>query len=1078
MSMKFRIMRFLFLSVLTLSFSQAFGQEFIKSPGMIHFNRANYDSALIEINKWIVSHPGESDIAKYYLAESYYNIGMRESGLVQARNGFRQAHQFFQDVLNYSDLKTKYPKIYYSAQLKTGWCFFRRAETGERPADLLNVAYNSFLRLDSDAPDSLLLQSRFMAGESRYQGGLLVKYESIWPVPDPEKISQTISILRQAEDSFSKVMQIETAPELAKLSAEIRIQDVKYEMGKIYQAVPEEIFGQITDPAKKSSAREMTEDFFKLNMYPELLGEYGSDLRASFREFLVYSQAMVDLNRFFATFNPEDRLSALENLDALTSTSYDREIKFRQANADHNTSQLNGNDAFFDLYQNDERSFYFQAISASDPVGDAEMYFWLGSVQFIVNRETGIDNFQTFIRRSIETTEPRISALLENALYWRGVLFLEANRNDKSKLYDLKQLLQNFSPRDESLANKKDLLLKLTQLELGEDVRSDILQTRGLDKAVEMIQYLLRRASTVVGLDRIHYLTQLNRLFDVTRSEMANETNFYEGIAKSLEAEIQGDDDEKKNKFRESANILSRVGPPFNDEADYIRGRSLFFAERYDEGKNVLKKVVNEKRSLRSLFYFAEYLRVRGFGEAAKLCFESIKQKTQGNPDGRFWFQNAEAAINLCQNRADGSSELSGLRYKDVEFPEKLLGEQANSYEELADPKFLRFQRLQRSLELMQKFSMPKKKHYALANAPRTSLFKTGTLLSLPSFLNDMLLKETSSLELFVMYPEGSNVPVSVTLNGHELNQIDANRFKSDVLELGETVNLEVRHADSYLFKREFDIVTPGKQILSIPLTKKVNFMLSQQAGLPINHSSYADRLDKNWIIQNNPHQLPDMSELNTDLSNTLTLRDVTFFPPKNAYLVVDSKLTSGLRVYDSSGARAEEGDEIFELDFTKYDANHLLEPEGVSIDALGNLYITDFATHRVVIFNIVGKYVSHFGSFGTNSESQAGEPIKLMYPTRITIEQDTVGVPFTRANGESEMASRPTYILVADRNGIHRCDLQGHFLETIVSPDGSEIMKGGFYSLAVENYGSRAKLYIGIRETSEIKGYSAAPRQ
>ena len=160
-----------FCVILILS-QVSYAQEFTKSKGMVFFNRAVYDSAIIAINQWIPEHPDEEDIAKYYLAESFYNIAMSESQTTSARQNFRQAHRFFQDALSYSGLKVKYEKLYYSAQIKTGWCFYRRAETGERPSDLLNIAYNSFQSIDPSIPDSLKLPAYFLAGESRYRAGV------------------------------------------------------------------------------------------------------------------------------------------------------------------------------------------------------------------------------------------------------------------------------------------------------------------------------------------------------------------------------------------------------------------------------------------------------------------------------------------------------------------------------------------------------------------------------------------------------------------------------------------------------------------------------------------------------------------------------------------------------------------------------------------------------------------------------------------------------------------------------------------------------------------------------------------
>ena len=1075
MNTKNKVICLSFILFTLLITSSIQSQEFIKSRGLMLFNRGDYDSSIVVIKNWLLTKAKEPELAKYYLGESYYNLAMRETQVRLVRDYFRKANQYFQEVLGVSDVKKNYPKVYFGSQLKSGWCFFRRAETGERPADLLNVAFNSFIRIDSNAPDSLILQANFLAGESRFREAILRRFDAFWPEISTDKINKTIDNLREANTYYKKVLQLDS-DDLMKLVTEIRITDVKYELLKVYQSVPEPMFSQIVDDGKGNSSRETALNLASAINYPSILSKFKSSQRNAFLEFLFYTQGMVNLNQFLMTFNPQNRLDAIDNYNQVSSNEFGLELKFRQGNLDHTTTQPGDNDNFFSLSQNDRQSFYFQALPSSSLSDYSESYFWLGAVQFIANRNTGINNFQSFILRSIERTEPRISALLDQAQYWRSILYLDANRGNKASLRELKLSLENFDPKNSEISQQKDLLLNLTQLELGEDIRSEILRSRGVEKAVEMIQFLLPKAASVTGINRLNYLKQLQRIFAITQSEMTNETNFFEGIANSLEAEIQGDEDDKKNLFSKSADILTKVRGTYVDEANYIRGRSLFFAEKYDAAKNVLKGVINEKRSLRSLFYFAEILRAKGFGDAAKLCFDVIKDKTRTNQDGRFWFENAEAAIRLCVNRADGSSELSGLNYRNVEFPDNLLSGQENSYEQLADPKFLRFQRLQQSLDLLKKFSLPKKSLYAFAQAPNTSIFKKGSLTSLPSVLNEILRKETSFLELFVLSGEGTDSPIRATLNDVELLRIGENKFKSDVLELGETVELIVRQQGSYMYKKVFDVVKPGKQIISIPMTKKVKFQLMAQPGKPTNYAEFEHRLDKNIVIRNEIKKIPVNSELMLDFSRKINFRDVAFSAIHNRFYVVESSLKNGIKMYDESGGRFV-SDEVFRFDFSNYDMTSLQEPEGICLDNQGNFYLTDFGANRVVSFDSTGKYRYHFGKFGDNENREEGDKIRLMYPTRINIEEDATGVSFTNEIGETEIVSRNPYLFIADRNGIYRCDLDGQYLETILRPNNSDIFSGSIYALGVENYGSAARLFIGLRESFQVKSFSAIPQ-
>ena len=180
--------------------------------------------------------------------------------------------------------------------------------------------------------------------------------------------------------------------------------------------------------------------------------------------------------------------------------------------------------------------------------------------------------------------------------------------------------------------------------------------------------------------------------------------------------------------------------------------------------------------------------------------------------------------------------------------------------------------------------------------------------------------------------------------------------------------------------------------------------------------------------------------------------------------------------MYDESGGRFV-SDEVFRFDFSNYDMTSLQEPEGICLDNQGNFYLTDFGANRVVSFDSTGKYRYHFGKFGDNENREEGDKIRLMYPTRINIEEDATGVSFTNEIGETEIVSRNPYLFIADRNGIYRCDLDGQYLETILRPNNSDIFSGSIYALGVENYGSAARLFIGLRESFQVKSFSAIPQ-
>ncbi len=1063
------------LSMLTAGTGLA--QEFTKSLGMVYFNRAKYDSAATEIKNWITQYPESQDIATYYLAECYYNLGMDEPQAGKSRESFRKAYTAFQEVLKYTSLKDRYPKIYYSAQLKKGWCYFRRAETGEQPPVQLDLAFNNFIAVEKQAPDSIQVQADFMAGESRFLEGYLRKFDALIITNSQMDFNKIITVLNEALVYYNKVLANPKASAVMKLTADIRKNDIDFELGKIYQVCPETLFGQLNDNQKKNTATETALSRLRQVHYADLLNRYPDFQRSPYRDFLYYAEAMKWLNIYFITFQYEDKQQILSALAKVQLNELEKETKFRLGNADHNTTQLDDNENFFNLYQNDNRSDYFAALPTGAALDIGEAYFWLGTVQFIANQNAGIDNLNSFIQRfQSRSDNPRLIALLDYARYWRGMLYLEAYRNDRARLLELKRYLTEFKPTMPGLTLQCDLLKKLVQLELGDDVWRDILNSGNSPEwfkdAVQIIQYLLRRAAMVVSVNRQHYLDQLNKIFYYTSFQKSNETVFYQGIAKSLEAEIQGDEDVKIRMFQESARLLATVEEPYKNEADYIRARSLFFAKNYNDAKKVLRYLINEKHSLRSLYYFAEVLRQSGQGNAAKDCYEVIKQKTQTNPDGKFWFYNSEAAINMCLNRVDGSGELNGLDYANVIFPDRLLDQVANSYEQLADRQFVRFQYLQESLMLLKKYVLPKKMVYVASVAPLNSIFKQDAIAAVPPILNELLRRETSIIDIFVLLQESPTSAFDVQINNQAARQIASDHFQSTLLSVGDHVTISIRQNDYYNYQSEFDIITPGKQEIVVPLAERVSFRPALPSGMPLTYLAFPKRLDHNVIIQQRDFKIPADSQLLRDLNSSLQLRDVVFDPKLQSFLAVDFKQLRALRRYDQTGSQSE-SDPLLPLQFGNYDLQQLQEPEGITLDFDGNIYITDFAAHRVVVFDSLGRYLRYFGGYGKNNPEQSAAA-HFVFPTRITIEQDLQGFDATM-NGEKTRVFCHPFLLIADRYGVHRCDLQGNYIETVIEPNTTELPPGEIYALGIQNYGRNAKMYVGVRkEANRVLSYSA----
>ena len=1075
--MKLCLKILLLILVPVLEVGQVFSQEFTNSPAMAFFNQGKYEQAAREILRWIPQHPEEEGIARYYLGEAYYNLGVQESRKGKAQEFFRKAHTEFDRALKFPGLKSEYPKVYYFSQLKKGWCYFRRAESGEQPQILFDNAFKDFLSLDSDAPDSMAYQANYMAAFARLLESRLRRFSSVFPETDISEVNRAVSVLLEAKKLFHRVAVNSPRGTMLSFFAAVQESNANFELGKLYQNLASEEFERIADENKKSTPLQTALYYFDQAKFEGLKARLPATEKERLESLLHYLEALKWLNRYFVTFAAKDKQNFLAQLRLAEASIPRAEAAFRRGNADHNTLQIEGNEAFVNLYQNSDASYYFKALPRGSRPGIDESYFWLGSVQYVVSRPEGIGNLNSYIQQHMtEFRDPRVLALLEYARYWRGVLYLENYRSNMQRLRELKNFLTVFNPKIPLIEKRKNLLLKLTQLELGERIEGVVISgtqtAAGLSEALEIIRYLLRRAANYTGVSRLHYLDLVARMFQITSEQRSNETLFYQGIERSLRAEIQGDDEEKIRFFLESAEILSMVKPPYKDEADYIRARSLFFAEKYDEAKKIFIRLINEKHSLRSLFYFGEILRLQGYGDAAKRCFEVVKEKTLNNPEGKFWYLNAEASISLCENKKEGFKELQNVNIEGVEFPDRLLPDPASSYEKLADRKFVLYQYLQESLEVLRKFGLPKLMIYPSANVLANSMWKDRIYPGLPPLFDEMLRRETSVLEVIVLARPEEIPQLEVKVNDVPLQALREGVFESKRLNVGDRVVLTISGPTSYLFKKEFYISKPGRETLWAPLTPRVTFRPASAVQPELTIYRLPERMDRDYIVQKASFTIPEDSQLEQDLRRDFYLRDVVFHPVLKSFLVTDARYVRGFRRYSISGERLEDA-EYFDVDFGDYEPGQFLSPEGLALDSEKTLYVTDFGAHRVIVFDSTGNYKYHFGDFGRNTPDRLGQEIRLAYPTRIAVEEDQQGVSVKQDSQEIRVF-RNTYLFVADRYGIYRCDREGHYLETVLDAQSANLEPGELYALGIDGYGEGARLFLVDRKTGQIRVFQA----
>jgi hypothetical protein len=76
------------------------------------------------------------------------------------------------------------------------------------------------------------------------------------------------------------------------------------------------------------------------------------------------------------------------------------------------------------------------------------------------------------------------------------------------------------------------------------------------------------------------------------------------------------------------------------------------------------------------------------------------------------------------------------------------------------------------------------------------------------------------------------------------------------------------------------------------------------------------------------------------------------------------------------------------------------------------------------------------------------------------------------RSNGQRVYSEK--HILVADRNGIHKLDSKGNYLDSPIEAGQHGLERGDFYGIAIDGYGIGSRLYLADRKNNKIKVFKA----
>ena len=1064
------IMRKTLLGVIGLlcinGYAQTPKMSFYQSRGLTLFNQGAYAEAVDTLEAWRGKYASDQGIAAYFIGESHYNLALAQTNRAEARRLFHAAYAAFTQAQNSADLASERVN---TVQYKAAWCLYRLADLNDRPMQQWHDASRRFSALCNGATDSLSVQAGLLASESRFRLARTHRFaliEAQQPSVMKDAAQQAVNHLRQAEVELRKLGDIHQLPQRFQATVLWQEKMIVFERARLYQSMPEAVFQGITDSEKGRSAFSTA-----IDQLIRLQGEEDADALALagsslWRDQFAILNAYAQLQHFLLTGQDVQERVINVTLDGLVAETQPGVKLLLRGFRDYNRPI-------------DQPEFIRLANSQQSPFAASgaqltEAWYWLGWTQFILNKNESQATFSRFIANAQSLkADWRTGYLLEDAEYRRFLIQFDEIIGQKAAMRQLADALERFSPSQGAVIRQTQLLKQLIRVFLEdrnkiEDIWMNALQgsaAEKIDQALNLVKRLLIRATRVTGRQRQPYLDYLDALLTLTEGHQPEQSRFYRGLTQFLRAEIQPSTKGKREGYQAAATALEQVKGAYRHEAHYIQARSYFAAAKhardageervlYEKARPLLEELIRVQKSLRSLYYLGEIYRLGENHLAARACYEQVEMHAENQPGGQFWSENAKAAILMCQDV--GQREvLSSLHIEDVVFPENLLEIEGEviSLERFADKEFVRRQFWQETIDLFMRYGWEPKRVFPSRNMPQIpgSAFR---LCDVTYPVQEKLGVIASGLNLKILGEHLSALP-QVFLDERELLPDAEGQFKYAPIRLNQDSEIRIVSPGTFPYICQHRFNRPGMENMTVALAERVSFKSVSALDHVPARIDLSGRFDGNDLFQTGNQPLSDGTQLIQHFKSDIYFRDVVFSPLHQRYLVLRSRAPF-VSVYRNDANVTHEGK------LTLYGGGELESPEGIDVDRDGNLYITDWKTHHIVIFNKNGRFVRKFGQPGRNQKQERGQAVLLHYPKRIGIVEDIQGL----ANGESHIY-RPIYMLVSDINGIHLVDGFGQYWETLL-PQGS--LGVNLYDLKVEGYGKDTQLFVFDRFGQVIK--------
>ena len=1037
------------------------------AAALSYYDQGDYETAIQKLTEHTQQYVAESGIAAYYIAESHYNLALRPMTERDVCIMHLNATLDNLELALENGLGEIYPQKINQTKYKKGWALFRLAELDCDPLDRLNLAYERFEPI-AHGPEDLGLTPvcAYMSAEIQLRKTLIMQIQLFRSINPGEQIQILQDIhrgLQLARSFLETVLESPVASYHLQACARFQLETIKLIQARSYAKLDPDVYGRVRSGEMAPTARETAVRWIQSVNFEAITQHISQAIAAELEPNLHYAAAYTAVLRQLLT--GEYLHEANVAIDALPP-SFESDDLFFLGNLDQKSDIQEKR--FENLAQTDKSAYY--RVSPIYP----EALYWLGWVQYILGMPESETNFSAYLAKSSpDACDLRTGFLREDARLQLFSIAFDKNAAKPGQLRGLKEDLQNFHPTVPEMIKERDLLLALVRVGLQEQ---NYIIFKNIEEMMELIRYILPKAARVYGRERAQYLKYLDALFEVTQYSNVDQTRFYRGITAFLRAEIQPMDQDVVKYYLQAADImetLAKGNSKYKFEARYIVAHSYFNAakhavlasrtdELYKKAEVDFRWLINEKHSVRSLFYLAEILSRRKNFLAAKACYQSIIDVTCQKQGGEFWCDNARAGLNQASQQGDLKA-IEGLKILEVRFPENLneTDSEEITLEDFGDYNFIRKKQWTKSIDRLILYGMPMRQLYPAVSHISGSGFFTHPLKDFNAGIEERIIGLKSGFVLHVILPPlpANKQSLRVLYNNKPLSGEEGYRVEN--IPLNETGVLEIHNGACYSYKKTFRFSQPRQMTLNVLLIRKFKLNRVKQTPDVENYMMrFPRRFDRNVLFTD--QQIPESSDLFKAFSSELSYRDLAF--SENRILVVKDSVNYLLQYRTDGSLSGDAMDRTFPLDYPKSDFP--ATPEGIDTDLEGRIYITDVDRNRCFVFNSNGKFLRALGE-------EISGPDSVMYfdlvrPKRIALAEDTEGVV-----SHEHTLYPPKLLYITDHDGLKVLDENGNLLTSVPDPENKH---GAFYDLMVTGYGANSQIYIWNRRARRVEWYRAEP--